>query len=71
MSGYSEEAASGRFAGKGLAGFLEKPFSPDAVASALRRVAAATRPRSAIRGHLPAIAEPSGPPEPLGPETRT
>jgi two-component system cell cycle sensor histidine kinase/response regulator CckA len=27
MSGYSEEEASGRFVGKGLAGFLEKPFS--------------------------------------------
>jgi signal transduction histidine kinase/CheY-like chemotaxis protein len=28
MSGFNEADASGRFAGKGLAGFLEKPFSP-------------------------------------------
>ncbi|MBI4027395.1 MAG: PAS domain S-box protein [Verrucomicrobia bacterium] len=29
MSGYSEEDASGRFAGKGLAGFIQKPFTLD------------------------------------------
>jgi len=27
-SGYSEEEATRRFAGQGLAGFLEKPFTP-------------------------------------------
>jgi CheY-like chemotaxis protein len=38
MSGYSEEEASGRFVGKGLAGFLEKPFSTQGLVNAIRRV---------------------------------
>ena len=29
MSGYSEQEAGARFVGKGLAGFLQKPFTPD------------------------------------------
>jgi CheY-like chemotaxis protein len=37
MSGYNEEEASGQFAGKGLAGFVEKPFSPEELARAVRR----------------------------------
>jgi signal transduction histidine kinase/ActR/RegA family two-component response regulator len=38
MSGYSEEEAGGRFAGKGLAGFLEKPFSTQGLSAAIERV---------------------------------
>jgi signal transduction histidine kinase len=38
MSGYNEEEASGRFAGKGLAGFVEKPFSPQDIGTMIRRV---------------------------------
>jgi FixJ family two-component response regulator len=45
MSGFNEADASGRFGGKGLAGFLEKPFSPQdmrrVVEDALRPGAAA------------------------------
>jgi CheY-like chemotaxis protein len=29
MSGFSEQEAGARFVGKGLAGFLQKPFTPD------------------------------------------
>ncbi len=38
MSGYSEDDAAGRFAGKGLAGFLEKPFSPADLSQIMRHV---------------------------------
>jgi DNA-binding NtrC family response regulator len=38
MSGYSEEEAGGRFAGEGLAGFLEKPFSTQGLGAAVERV---------------------------------
>ena len=38
MSGYNEQEASGSFAGKGLAGFLEKPFSTGALGDAVERV---------------------------------
>ena len=31
ISGYSEQDAISRFAGKGLAGFLQKPFGPGAL----------------------------------------
>ncbi len=45
MSGYNEQEASARFAGKGLAGFLPKPFTP----SELReRLTAFTRPAAGI-----------------------
>jgi two-component system, cell cycle sensor histidine kinase and response regulator CckA len=38
MSGYNEDEASGQFAGKGLAGFIEKPFSTQALSEAIERV---------------------------------
>ena len=38
MSGYSEGEAGGRFEGKGLAGFLEKPFSTQGLSAAIERV---------------------------------
>ncbi len=38
MSGYNEQEASGSFAGKGLAGFLEKPFSTQALGAAVEHV---------------------------------
>jgi CheY-like chemotaxis protein len=38
MSGYSEGEAGGRFEGKGLAGFLEKPFSTQGLTAAIERV---------------------------------
>jgi nitrogen-specific signal transduction histidine kinase/CheY-like chemotaxis protein len=36
-SGYSEQEVAGRFAGKGLAGFLQKPYEPAALTEALLR----------------------------------
>ncbi len=36
MSGYNEQDAVARFAGKGLAGFLQKPFTVDAMRTVLR-----------------------------------
>jgi CheY-like chemotaxis protein len=36
MSGYSEAEASGRFVGRGLAGFLEKPFSTQGLVNAIQ-----------------------------------
>lgn len=38
MSGFSEQDAVNRFAGKGLAGFIQKPFRPDALRRKLREV---------------------------------
>jgi CheY-like chemotaxis protein len=38
MSGYNEQDAIARFAGKGLAGFLQKPFTVDALRQQLRSV---------------------------------
>jgi CheY-like chemotaxis protein len=35
MSGFAEEEALNRFSGKGLAGFLQKPFTPDGLAAKL------------------------------------
>ncbi|MDQ6974531.1 MAG: response regulator [Mariprofundaceae bacterium] len=32
-SGYSEEDATARFNGKGLAGFIQKPYSPEQLAT--------------------------------------
>jgi len=37
-SGYNEQDAVNRFAGKGLAGFLQKPYSASTLRNALRRV---------------------------------
>ncbi len=36
MSGYAEEEASARFVGRGLAGFLQKPFTPSELVTAIR-----------------------------------
>ena len=36
-SGYNEESISGRFAGLGLAGFIQKPYQLDAMIGALRK----------------------------------
>ena len=38
MSGYSEQEAVGRFTGKGLAGFVQKPFEVERIITALRQV---------------------------------
>jgi hypothetical protein len=38
MSGYNEQDAIARFAGKGLAGFLQKPFTVDGLREQLRSV---------------------------------
>jgi signal transduction histidine kinase/CheY-like chemotaxis protein len=42
MSGYNEEEAGGQFAGQGLAGFVEKPFSTQTLADAMSRVLGVT-----------------------------
>lgn len=36
-SGYSEQEVAARFAGKGLAGFLKKPYEPAELTAALHR----------------------------------
>ena len=36
-SGYSEETATGRFAGLGLAAFIQKPYQLDTMIATLRR----------------------------------
>ena len=38
MSGYNEQDALARFAGKGLAGFLQKPFTVEQLIEKLRHV---------------------------------
>ena len=38
MSGFNEQDAVNRFAGKGLAGFLQKPFKPEALQTKLRTI---------------------------------
>jgi len=37
-SGYNEQEATGRFTGKGLAGFIQKPYHPDALAQLMRSI---------------------------------
>ena len=44
MSGFGEKDSLDRFAGRGLAGFLQKPFSLDALAAKLQQVLAAEEP---------------------------
>jgi len=41
-SGYNEQDATSRFAGKGLAGFLQKPYTPDELAAKLAAILADT-----------------------------
>ncbi|MHB8520159.1 MAG: CHASE domain-containing protein [Limisphaerales bacterium] len=41
MSGYAEEDVAGRFAGKGLAGFLSKPFKPETLREKIHTALAA------------------------------
>lgn len=36
MSGYNEQEVTNQFAGKGRAGFVQKPFRADALLAALR-----------------------------------
>ena len=38
MSGYSEEEATAAFAGKGIAGFLQKPYVPDELRAKVREI---------------------------------
>jgi signal transduction histidine kinase/CheY-like chemotaxis protein len=38
MSGYNEQEVINRFAGKGLAGFIQKPFRPTEMLAVLRRI---------------------------------
>ena len=40
MSGFNEQEAINRFTGKGLAGFLQKPFKPDQLRAKLRQLLA-------------------------------
>jgi DNA-binding NtrC family response regulator len=37
MSGYSEEEATASFAGKGIAGFIQKPYMPTTLRDSVRR----------------------------------
>ena len=38
MSGYNQQDAVGRFTGKGLAGFVQKPFEIERILTAVRTV---------------------------------
>jgi CheY-like chemotaxis protein len=38
VSGYNEQDATDRFAGKGLDGFLQKPFKPDELRDKLKTI---------------------------------
>jgi DNA-binding NarL/FixJ family response regulator len=38
VSGYLEERVAGELAGRGLAGFLKKPFSPETLLARVREV---------------------------------
>ncbi len=38
MSGYNEQDAIARFVGKGLAGFIQKPFNVNDLKESLRRL---------------------------------
>jgi CheY-like chemotaxis protein len=38
MSGYNQQEAVGRFTGKGLAGFVQKPFEIERLITAIRQV---------------------------------
>jgi DNA-binding NarL/FixJ family response regulator len=40
MSGYDEQSAADRFAGEGLAGFVQKPYRVDELLGAVRSVTA-------------------------------
>jgi PAS domain S-box-containing protein len=42
MSGFNEQDAVNRFAGKGLAGFIQKPFKPETLQAKLRSILEAT-----------------------------
>ncbi|MDQ6969561.1 MAG: response regulator [Mariprofundus sp.] len=42
-SGYNEQDATNRFAGKGLAGFIQKPYSPEALQTMLLNAVAAAK----------------------------
>jgi len=42
-SGYNEQEATSRFVGKGLAGFIQKPYTPDALLEKLQEVLSTTR----------------------------
>jgi two-component system, cell cycle sensor histidine kinase and response regulator CckA len=39
MSGFSERELGGRYAGRGLAGLLQKPFAPEVLLQLVRRAA--------------------------------
>jgi len=43
MSGFNEQDAIHRFAGKGLAGFLQKPFKPETLYNKLQSIFAGER----------------------------
>jgi PAS domain S-box-containing protein len=49
MSGYNEEEAGARFAGKGLAGFIQKPFGPDVLLDRIAGILALAKPPHARR----------------------
>jgi CheY-like chemotaxis protein len=46
VSGYNEQDATDRFAGKGLDGFLQKPFKPDELRDKLKAILKAKTPSS-------------------------
>jgi len=39
-SGYAEDEATSRFVGRGLAGFIQKPYRPEALVAAIRQALA-------------------------------
>lgn len=43
MSGYNEQTVTAQFAGKGLEGFIQKPFQYDELQAAMKRTSSAVR----------------------------
>jgi CheY-like chemotaxis protein len=62
MSGFNEQDAVHRFAGKGLAGFIQKPFKPETLYAKLQEILAAGGPPVRETAHAAAVSvDPSAP----------
>jgi hypothetical protein len=46
MSGHSEQEATSHFAGRGLAGFIQKPFRPSELIGKVHEIIAPAAPRA-------------------------
>jgi CheY-like chemotaxis protein len=56
MSGYTEQDAAARFPGLGLSGFVQKPFTREALVARLRTVVPSPPPPRPARSKVPPVA---------------